>query len=64
MDQNSLQTLTDTETRLQVAAITVGHKIGPGSTLKYARLGTILVVGVGRNGALTHYAEVLGHPYT
>ena len=64
MDQNSLQTLTDTETRLHIAAITVGHKTGPGSTLKYARLGTILVVGVGRKDTLIHYVEVPGHPYT
>ena len=31
---------------------------------KCARLGTILVVGVEREGTLIHYAEALGHPYT
>ena len=64
MDQDSLQTLTGTETRLHIAAITVGHKTGPGSTLRYARLRTILVVDVGRRGTLIHHAEVPGHPYT
>ena len=47
-----------------VTAIIVGYKTGPGNTLKYARLGTILVVGVGRKGTLIHYAEAPGHSYT
>ena len=41
-----------------------GHRIGPGSIQKYARLRTILVVAVARKGTLNHCAEVLGHPYT
>ena len=64
MDQDSLQTLTSTETRLHISVITVGHKTGPGSTPRYARLKTIFVVGVGRGATLIHCAEVLGHPYT
>ena len=64
MGQDSLQTLTGTETRLHVAANTVGHKTGPGNTLRYARLRTILVVDVGRRGTLIHCAEAPGHPYT
>ena len=56
--------LTGTEIRLHVAAITVGHKTGPESTLRYARLRTIFVVGVGRRGTLISCAEALGHPYT
>ena len=64
MDKDSPQTLTSTEKRLHVAAITVEHKTGPVNTLRYARLGTILVVGVGRKGTLIHCAEVPGHPYT
>ena len=63
MDPDSLQTPTDTGTRVHLAAITVGHKTGPESTLRYARLRTISVVGVERRGTLIHYAEVLGHPY-
>ena len=63
MDQDSLQTLTGTETRLHEAAITVGHKTGPESTPRYARLRTISVLGVGRNGTLIHCAGALGHPY-
>ena len=47
-----------------LAAITVGHKTGPGSTLRYTRLRTILVVDVGRRGILIHCAEVPGHPYS
>ena len=43
---------------------TVGHRIGPGSIQKYARLRTILVLGVARKDTLNHCAEVLGHPYT
>ena len=46
MDQDSLQTPTDTGTRLHIAAIIVEHKTGPGSTLRYARLRIIFVVGV------------------
>ena len=64
MDQDSLQTLTGTETRLHIAAITVGHKTGPGSTLRCGRLRTILVIDVGRRGTLTHCVEAPGHPYT
>ena len=64
MDQNRLQTPTATKTRLHIAAITVRHKTGPGSTLRYARLRTILVVDVGRRDTLIHYAEAPGHPYT
>ena len=64
MDQDSLQTLTGTETRLHKAAITMGHKTGPESTPSYARLRTISVIGVGRKGTLIHCAEVPGHPYT
>ena len=41
-----------------------GHRIGPGSIQKYARLRTILVVGVARGNTLNHCAEALGHPYT
>ena len=41
-----------------------GAETGPGSTLRYARLRTISVVGVERKGTLIHYAEVPGHPYT
>ena len=61
MDQDSPQTLTDTETRLHVAAITVGHKTGPESILRYARLRTIFVVGVERRGTLIHCDEVPRH---
>ena len=43
---------------------TVGHRIGPGSIQKYARLRTILVIGVAREDTLYHCAEALGHPYT
>ena len=64
MDPDSLQTPTGTGTRLHVAATIVGHKTGPGSTLRYARLRTISVVGVERRGTLIHCAEVPGHPYT
>ena len=52
------------KTRLHVIAITEGHRIGPGNIQKYARLRTILVVGVTRKNTLNHCAEVLGHPYT
>ena len=38
--------------------------IGPENIQKYARLRTILVVGVTRRGTLIHYAEVPKHPYT
>ena len=48
MTLDSLQTLTGTKTRLHIIAITVGHRIGPGSIQKYIRLRTILVVGVAR----------------
>ena len=41
MDPDSLQTPTDTGTRLHIVAIIVGHKTGPGTTLRYARLRTI-----------------------
>ena len=64
MDPDSLQTLTGTATRLHVAAIIVGHKTGPGSTLNCARLRTISVVCVERKGTLIHYAEAPQHPYT
>ena len=37
-------------------------QIGPGSTLKCARLRTLYVVNVARKGTLIHYAEVAGHP--
>ena len=56
--------LTSTETRLHIAVITVGHKTGPGSTLRYARLRTIFVVYVGRKATWIHCAEAPGHPYT
>ena len=42
----------------------MGHRIGPENIQKYARLRTILVVGVTRRDTLIHCAEVLGHPYT
>ena len=64
MDQDSLEALTSTQTSLHEAAITVGHKTGPESTPRYARLRTISVVGVGRKGTLIYCAEVSGHPYT
>ena len=64
MDPDSFQTPTGTGTRLCIAAAIVGHKTGPGSTLRYARLRTISVVGVERRGTLTHCAETPGHPYT
>ena len=64
MDPDSLQTQTGTKTRLHIVAITVGHRIRPENIQKYARLRTILVVGVTRRDTLTHYAEVMGHPYT
>ena len=64
MDPDSLQTLTGTETRLHIVVITVGHKTGPGSTLRYARLRTILVVDVERRGTWIHYAGAPGHLYT
>ena len=64
MDQDSLQTLTGTETRLYEAAITVGHKTEPESTPRYARLRTLSGVGVGRKGTLIHCAEAPEHPYT
>ena len=57
-DPDSLQTPTGTGTRLHVAATSVAHKTGPDSTLRYARLRTISVVGVERRGTLIHYAEV------
>ena len=64
MDPDSLQTLTGTKTRLHIIVITVGHRIGPGNIQKYARLRTMLVVGVTRRDTLIHCAEVPGHPYT
>ena len=64
MDPDSLQTPTGTGTRLHVSATIVGHKTELGSTLRYARLRTISVVGVERRGTLIHCAEALGHPYT
>ena len=63
IDQDSLQTLTGTETRLHEAAITVGHKTRPESTPRYARPRTLSVVGVVRKGTLIHCVEVPGHPY-
>ena len=57
-------TLTGIETRLHIVVITVGHKTGPGSILRYARLRTILVVDVERRGTLIHCAGALGHLYT
>ena len=59
-----LQTPTGTKTRLLIIAITVGHRIGPESIQNYARLRTILVVGVAREYTVNHCAEVLGDPYT
>ena len=50
--------------RLHIIAITVGHRIGPGNIQKYARLRTILVVGVTKKDTLNHCAEVPGHHYT
>ena len=44
-------------------AITMEHQIGPESTPRYARLRTLFVASVARNGTLIHYAEALGHPY-
>ena len=64
MDPGSLQTPTGTGTRLHIAATIVGPKTGPGSTLRYARLRTISLVGVERRGTLIHYAEAPEHPYT
>ena len=64
MDPDSLQTPTGTGTRLHIAATIVGHKTGPGFTLRYARLRPTSVVGVERRDTLIHYAEALGHPYT
>ena len=49
---------TGSETRLHIAAITVGHKTGLGSTLMYLKA---------KNhtwDTLIHCAEALGHPYT
>ena len=63
MALDSLQTLTGTKPRLHIIAITVGHRTGPGNIQKYARLRTILVVGVTRRDTLIHCAEVLEHPY-
>ena len=57
MDPDSLQTPTGTETRLHVAATIVGHKTGPGSTLRCARLRTISVVGVERRGTSTTHVR-------
>ena len=61
---NSLQISTGTRIRLHVTAIIVEHQTEPGSTLRYARLRTLYVVGVARRGTLIHYAEAMGHPYT
>ena len=61
---NSLQTSTDTRISLHETAIIVKHQIGPGNTLRYARLKTIHVVNVARRGTLIHYAEAVGHLYT
>ena len=61
---SSFQTSTGTGTKLHIAATIMGHKTGPGSTLRYARPRTISVVGVERRGTLIHCAEALGHPYT
>ena len=58
MDPDSLQTLTGTKIRLQVIAITVGHRIGPENIQKYARLRTTFVVGVTIRDTLIHCAEV------
>ena len=58
MALDSLQTQTGTKTRLHTIAITVGHRIGPENSQKYARLRTILVVGTTRKDTLNHCRSV------
>ena len=60
--QDSLQTLTGTETRLHIATTTVGHKTGPGSTPKVCKAKNHTCGRCGKKGHLDSLCRSAGIP--